>query len=113
MFENTHRRKTCLPFLGTTQLIECSYNLKERLDCGLPDTIVIVRKQAYQFQRALFNVWQEMTLCCCKNGTNRIGRNLLLDADRAVDIKQLVKVDGLPVNVNITTLIGNCNRVGW
>lgn len=89
-----------LPLLRVTEVIETANDLKKRVGCALANAIIVVRQEADEVERALFNIWQEMRLGSRKDNTNRIRCDLLLDADRAVHIQQLLEIQ-IVIVVNV------------
>lgn len=82
-----------LPIGGVADLVERAYDLEQGLGRGFADAVVVVRQLRDELDRALLNERQEVGSRGGEEPTNRVRGNLFLNADRAVDVEQLVDVD--------------------
>ena len=72
-------------------------DLQQAVDGALADTLVVVIAELRELHSALLDVGQEVLPDGREDAAERVRRDLLLDADRAVHVEQLVDVHAVVV----------------
>lgn len=89
--------------MRVAQVVQRPDNLEQGLHRGLPDSVIVVREQADELDRALLDVGKEMAASRAEERAHRVSSDLLFNADRAVHVKQLVEVHVL-LYLNVAVL---------
>ena len=93
------------PLSSTAQVIEGTDDLQKTVSSTLPDTIVVVRQLSDELHGALLDIRKEVVTSVGADGTDGVASNLLLDADGAVDVENLVEVDVNSFDVNFSIVL--------
>ena len=93
------------PLSSTAQIIEGTDDLQKTVSSTLPDTIVVVRQLSDELHGALLDIRKEVVTSVGADGTDGVASNLLLNADGAVDVENLVEVDVNSFDVNFPIVL--------
>ena len=113
-FERLDVRVAGLPLRRVAQFVERADNLEQRVRRALADTVVVVGELTNEFERRFLDIWQEVLARGREHGTDSVRRDLLLDADRAVHVEELVDVEVVVVlHIDVRIVVDvDCARRG-
>ena len=93
LVEGHNDRLARLPLGRVLDVVEGADDLEERLGRCLANAVVVVRELGDELDCALLDKRQEVHASGGEDTADGVRSDLLLDADRAVDVEQLVDVD--------------------